>query len=172
MDRKEFLKATLAAIGTTAVLPVLNNNAVAQTAPADKERKFRDFWVTTMMSSMDSSLTPEERMKIMEANGRACARRNLARMDKQKNIGVDALVAALGEKTASRKGNEVTLTFDKCSCPLVGSGPERLSDTWCFCSSGWVKEVFENATGKKVTVEIKQAIKRRDPVCRLVAQLA
>jgi len=175
MNRKEFLKTSLAVAGTTALLPILDNNAfAAEIDPCEKEHKFRDAWLTTFMASMDANLTSEQRAKIMEANGRACARR-VPKPVEQKGTGADVpfnmLVGWLGKDNATRKDNEMTFVISKCSCPMVGNGPERLSDTWCNCSVGWFKEFFENATGKPTHVELKQAIKRGDAVCRFVVRV-
>jgi predicted hydrocarbon binding protein len=178
MDRKEFLKTSLAAVGTTALLPILNNSTLAaETGSCEKDRakdlKFRDSWVVALLSNMDANLTPEQRGRIMEANGRACARR-IKTLAEQKGAGVDApfnmLVGWLGKDKAFRNENEMTFVISKCSCPMVGSGPEKLSDTWCNCSVGWFKEFFENATEKPAKVELKSAIKRGDPVCKFVVR--
>lgn len=178
MNRKEFLKSSFVAVGTTALLPILNNDAfAAEGGTCEKERegehKFRDGWVVSLLANMDAKLTPEERAKIMEANGRACAGR-MKVLTEQKGAGADApfkmLEGWMGKEKATRDANEMTFVIDKCACPMVGNGPAKLSDTWCNCSVGWFKEVFENATGKPAKVELKSAIKRGDPVCKFVVR--
>ncbi len=179
MDRKQFLKSGLAAIGTTALLPILTNKALAEESDScqkqlEGEHQFRDFWITTMLADMDANLSPEQRAKIMEANGRACAGR-MKVLAEQKGKGADApfnmLQGWMGKEKASRTENEMTFVIDKCSCPMVGNGPAKLSDTWCNCSVGWFRQVFENATGKPAKVELKSAIKRGDPVCKFVVRV-
>ncbi len=179
MNRKEFLKTGLAAVGTTALLPILNNNSFASEGDSCEkaragEHSFRDFWVTTLLTNMDASMKPEQRASLMEANGRACAGRIPALAD-QKGKGVDApynmLLGWMGKDNVTRKDNEMTFVLSKCSCPLVGNGPAKLSDTWCNCSVGWFKQVFDNATGKPTQVELKSAIKRGDPVCKFVVRV-
>lgn len=179
MNRKEFLAASLTAVGTTALLPILNNPAFATDAEScdqqiGREHGFRDFWISTLLANMDANLTPEQRSEVMQANGRACARR-LKQLAEQKGKGADApfnlLQSWLTKDKATREGNDMTFVLDKCSCPMVGNGPAKLSDTWCNCSVGWFREFFENATGKPVKVELKSAIKRGDPVCKFVVHV-
>jgi len=39
---------------------------------------------------------------------------------------------------------------------------------FCSCSVGWIKEVFETASGRPVRVELEQTIGRGDPVCKFI----
>jgi predicted hydrocarbon binding protein len=61
--------------------------------------------------------------------------------------------------------------YSKCLCPLVQSGSETLSDTYCNCSRGWVKEMFEMVSGKPVEVTLTESIKRGAKACRFVVQV-
>ncbi|HQT92614.1 MAG TPA: DUF6144 family protein, partial [Candidatus Kryptobacter bacterium] len=53
-----------------------------------------------------------------------------------------------------------------CLCPLVESGPEGLSGTYCDCSVGYVREMFRTYTGKAVSVELLESLKRGGRTCR------
>ena len=53
----------------------------------------------------------------------------------------------------------------------VASGPDRLPDTYCNCSRGWLLEVFENITGKPASVELLSSIRRGGADCRFVVRL-
>lgn len=53
-----------------------------------------------------------------------------------------------------------------CLCPLVESGPERLSPTYCQCSAGYVKERFERMTGTPVKVEVLESLRMGGRICR------
>ena len=70
-----------------------------------------------------------------------------------------------------RDGDTVTSVCEKCGCPLVRAGLVKLSPTFCNCSRGWIKAVFETVSGRPVEVELKQAISRGDPVCEFVVHL-
>ena len=75
MKRKEFLKTAcgLGLAGSAAAL-----NVKAQTAPAAAEKTrdhFKEAWVKELMESLEKIVDPETRGRLMNACGRACARR-------------------------------------------------------------------------------------------------
>lgn len=134
--------------------------------------KFAHAWVKELLKNMDSQLDEAARVKLMEANGRACARRGSASMAEQ-NKGqmaefLKAMEGHLGKGNARQEGNKITLVYPECFCPLVKSDPSRLSETYCNCSVGWVKEMFEIVLGKSVEVELLKSIKRGGDCCHFV----
>lgn len=52
-----------------------------------------------------------------------------------------------------------------CMCPIVESGPPGLSPTFCYCSTGYVKEAFERHIGKPVKVELLDSLKMEGKDC-------
>ena len=181
MDRKGFLHNTLHLGFSASALVLLGaartTSAGAQeSAPADRQQKATEAWVQSLIENLDAQLGPQGRTRLMEACGRACARRGaLASLAKPASGSIDKLLSALGKhigkENATRDGNVVHLRYPKCYCPLVAAGPPRVSDTFCNCSRGWVLEVFETVTGKPVAVELTHSIKRGDPDCRFVIRI-
>jgi len=59
-----------------------------------------------------------------------------------------------------------------CMCPLVESGPPGLSPTFCLCSTGYVREIFERQLARPVTVELVESLKTggRDCVFRVTVR--
>ena len=49
--------------------------------------------------------------------------------------------------------------------------PEGLSDTYCYCSLGWMKETFGAVMGKPVGVELIQSIVRGAETCKFAITL-
>ncbi len=141
----------------------------------DKGQKFKEAWVTTLMKNLDRRFDEKTRSGLMEACGRDCARRGSIKMAEacEGDVGklVKSLAAILGEKNCSIKGNVIQLSYDKCYCELVADGPERLSDTYCHCSKGWVLEMFETAARTRVRVEVLQTIKRGATSCRFLVRV-
>lgn len=78
----------------------------------------------------------------------------------------------LGETNALRDGKIVRLTYDKCLCPLVAGLQGPISPTYCLCTQGWTKAVYETLAGKPVEVALKGSIKRGDPKCLIEVRLA
>jgi predicted hydrocarbon binding protein len=58
--------------------------------------------------------------------------------------------------------------YPKCYCSQVNKlSKEELSGTYCNCSRGWAKALFEEATGKPVEVTLEKSIIRGDDQCKL-----
>ena len=53
-----------------------------------------------------------------------------------------------------------------CMCPVVESGPVELSPTYCQCSAGYVKEMFERLTGSPCRVEVLESLRSGGSACR------
>jgi effector-binding domain-containing protein len=60
-----------------------------------------------------------------------------------------------------------------CFCPLIRDHLEdgTLSDTFCYCSSGWERQQWEGAIGQPVRVEVVKSLLRGDDCCQFAIQL-
>lgn len=141
----------------------------------DPNQKFKEDWITSLMQKLDSQLDEQTRVKLMESCGRDCARRGAIRLAESCKGDVEKLVKTLaeylGKENSYIEGSVIHLGYSKCLCDLVAEGPERLSDTYCICSRGWVLEMFETAAQKPVKVELLQSIKRGHPSCKFLIKL-
>jgi hypothetical protein len=70
-----------------------------------------------------------------------------------------------------RDGDTVEVLCADCLCALVKDGTARLSDTYCTCSLGWMKETFETVMGRPVDVTLDESVKRGGQRCRFTVQL-
>ncbi len=60
---------------------------------------------------------------------------------------------------------ELYLKFPFCPCPML-SGVDRLpSKTWCQCTAGYSKVLFQQVFGCPVDVELLKSIKAGDDIC-------
>ncbi len=132
--------------------------------------KFSDQWVQNLVASLDAHLDAATRRQVMETCGRACARRGAVRAAEACQGDLDRLVTALqdwmGADGVVREGTVMRVTYPKCFCELVAESPARLPDTYCFCSCGWLKEMFETVVGQPVTVTLFESVKRGGAACR------
>jgi predicted hydrocarbon binding protein len=64
------------------------------------------------------------------------------------------------------KGDAVYVVYDRCYCPLVKGYDGKLSPTFCSCSRGWIKELFESVLKKPVEVKLEKSVKQGDEICR------
>lgn len=64
-------------------------------------------------------------------------------------------------------GDRVCYGFDGSATwiQVVESGPAGLSPTYCYCSTGYVKEGFERRIGKAVKVELLDSLKMGGKDC-------
>ena len=60
---------------------------------------------------------------------------------------------------------ELYLQFPFCPCPMLADIDKLDTDTWCQCTTGYSKVLFEKAFGCKVNVELLKSIKMGDDTC-------
>jgi len=119
----------------------------------------------------------ETRKKIMELCGEACAREDgdleIAKRIAEETVDEEEIIARVNKEILwcsawIRKGNTIQSTCIKCGCPLVRNNIVNLTGTFCYCSMGWVKKIFETVLKKPVKVELKKSIGFGDNVCNFV----
>ncbi|HUX05914.1 MAG TPA: DUF6144 family protein [Acidobacteriota bacterium] len=139
-------------------------------------RRFFEHWIVSLMENLEANLKPEELTRLMEGCGRDCAHRSsVHKLAESCNGDVDILLSGLatflGKNNCFRENDTVTLKYPKCYCEMVNKGPERLPDSYCLCSRGWVVEMFETAAQKPVQVELIKSVKRGDPHCEFTVRI-
>ena len=122
------------------------------------------------MKSIDKHLDNEEKVKLLEDCGRACAGRH-AKLEAAKHKGhldgwLEALSKWIGPENVRKDGNSIWIVYSKCFCPLVKDSPPLLSYTYCNCSRGWLKEVFETVLERPVEVKLEDSVMRGGNQCR------
>lgn len=117
----------------------------------------------------------ETRRKIMESCGEACARSDgdleIAQRIAEEAGNKEEILAKVNKEipwcgTWTQEGNTIQSTCVKCGCPLVRNKVIKLTGTFCYCSRGWVKKIFETALKKPVNVELEKSIGLGDKVCK------
>jgi len=128
-------------------------------------------WLKTLMESLDVNIDEETRAAVLENCGRACIPRSFverATACKKDAEDLDQFLDELAKKWSHlrKDGDEVYVVYEKCYCPLLKDYRGTISPTFCNCSRGWIKELFESALERPVEVELMQAIRQGDDVCR------
>lgn len=89
-----------------------------------------------------------------------------------KELMVDA--ASIEELTSTEKARAaglfckdggLYLQFDFCPCPMLAHVDRLESDTWCLCTTGYSKVLFEAAFSCEADVSLLKSIKRGDACC-------
>ena len=59
------------------------------------------------------------------------------------------------------------LIYPQCYCSCVKRVEQQLSKTWCYCTLGYTKRMFEHLLDSPVEVTLLQSVKMGDDVCRI-----
>lgn len=65
----------------------------------------------------------------------------------------------------SYRNGELYLQFPFCPCPMLAEIGQLETSTWCQCTTGYSKILFEKAFGCEVDVELLKSIKMGDDIC-------
>jgi predicted ArsR family transcriptional regulator len=129
-------------------------------------------WITTLMEGLDKNLDKGTIAKILEQCGRQCQTQSSIKKARdlyQKSKNTDEFLDRLAKvnKHIHREGDKVYLIYPKCYCSQVNNIPKgRLSGTYCNCSRGWAKALFEGTIGKPVEVTMEKSIINGDDQCK------
>ncbi len=129
-------------------------------------------WITSLISGLDEHVNEETRNKVLEQCGRQCQSQSF--IQKAKNIykkskDMDDFIDKFGKvyKNLRSEGNNVYIIYPKCYCSFVNKiPPGQLSATYCNCSRGWAKALFEGALGRSVEVVMEESIVKGDKQCK------
>jgi hypothetical protein len=77
----------------------------------------------------------------------------------------------IGGGRLNLRGNLIEAGYDRCYCGSVSAGKERMSLTYCYCSTGWYKRLFEEVLSRPVQVEILQSIINGADTCRFLIHI-
>jgi len=129
-------------------------------------------WVCNLMAGLDEHVDEETLAKVLEQCGRQCQSQSLikkARRIYEQSQDVNDFLNRFGKvyKHLHREGNGVYIVYPKCYCSIVSKIPSgKLSATYCSCSRGWTKALFEGALKRPIEVTMEKSIKRGDKECK------
>jgi predicted ArsR family transcriptional regulator len=153
----------------------INYYQASENDEQNRDQKFKEDWIKSFLDNLEDQFDEKTRIKFMEKCGQACAQSHAVDRVKSCNGSIDKLLTVLsrilGDQNVIRDENTVYLQYTRCYCPLVAKGSQRLSKTYCYCSLGWIKEIFETALDKPIEAEIIQTVKRGDSTCKFIVRL-
>ena len=138
-------------------------------------------WYQGAMERLDAMVDERTGALVMEHCGFSCARGNKSHIDagvktRKKYTSIDEYLE--GEAKALsivREGNIIIQTYKpqatfnvRCYCSLIRGLPadETISLTYCNCSKGFVKKLWEAVLEKPVQVELMQSVMSGAPNCK------
>lgn len=127
-------------------------------------------WVKSTMYRLENKFDQETTKQI--------------RMGCQCGYGMDEKLALVKELVATSSSMEEFANLDKtkaagifcedgvlylqflfCPCPMLADVDKLDTDTWCQCTTGYSKTLFEKAFSCEVDVELLKSIKVGDDIC-------
>ena len=129
-------------------------------------------WIKRVVEGIDEHTDDATSAKILEACGRDCAPSELidkAKAIYQKSKSIGPFLAEFSDvfEGLQIEDDAIYVVYPRCFCKQIkGTPPEDVPDAYCNCSRGWLKELFEQATGRTVNVELLTSIVRGGEQCR------
>ena len=129
-------------------------------------------WISSLISGLDQYVDEDARAKVLEQCGRQCQSQGFVRKVRsiyEKSKDTEEFLSEFGKiyEHLHREGDNVYIVYPKCYCSFVNKIPSRqLSPTYCNCSRGWAKELFEGALGRPVEVVMEKSIVKGDDQCK------
>ena len=129
-------------------------------------------WITNLIDGLNENVDEKTIVKMLEQCGRQCQSQSFIKKAKEiykKSKNADDFSEKLGRvyKHLHREGDRVYLMYPKCYCSQVNKIPKgKLSGTYCNCSRGWAKALFEGAIGRPVEVIMEKSIINGDNQCK------
>lgn len=133
-------------------------------------------WIHSVIKLMDQELKKEDIGRILEQCGRGCAHGcgMVERIQKANPNpeNVDEVIRTLQQPEffggRISKGDDCFYTTcEQCYCPFVNDNIQDIPGSYCECTKGWTKQVFETAFQRPVAVEIEQTIIRGADSCKM-----
>ncbi len=125
-------------------------------------------WIREAVRRLEKEAGKATAGKVMQACGMKCCgptQQKRARQFMAKSKSVEELLAKLNERGIGggrlklKTPNTIVGGYDWCYCGRVKQAQQPFpTDTYCQCSAGWYKSLFEAALGKPVKVKLKQSI--------------
>jgi predicted hydrocarbon binding protein len=132
-----------------------------------------------MMEVLEREVDEQTRRAIMEACGRRCI--GASTLQKARRIAreagdLDDMLRRLNEVHLGGghlqlDGDVIHAAYDRCYCGSVSKTREPFSATYCHCSCGWYRQLFETLLERPVEVELLGSILQGDERCRFLIRV-
>ncbi|MFB0509561.1 MAG: DUF6144 family protein [bacterium] len=138
-------------------------------------------WWNDAVRRLEKEVGKKGAIKIMQSCGRMCCgltSRKRAKQIMSQSKSIKELINKLnkiglgGGRLKLKDEKTITGGYDHCYCGQVKQTKEPFSSlTYCHCSTGWYKQLFETAFERPVEVEILQSIICGAKTCEFVIHI-
>ncbi|MBN1813632.1 MAG: hypothetical protein JXA14_17465 [Anaerolineae bacterium] len=128
--------------------------------------------IDTLRKAEAEGRVDKEMIHMLECRGRECISATYIKKAKAAAKGAKDDEEFLGNlaktvRMLKREDEAVYMVYPKCYCHRLKGFEGEVPHSYCYCSAGWVKEMFEQALGRPVEVELEASVLRGDEACRL-----
>jgi predicted hydrocarbon binding protein len=128
--------------------------------------------VDTLREAEAAEHVDEDLIHMLECRGRECIgatyikkAKAAAKDAKDGDEFLDNLAKTV--RMLKREGDAVYMVYPKCYCHKLKGFEGEVPHSYCYCSAGWVKEMFEQALSRPIEVKVEATVLRGDEACRL-----
>ena len=139
-------------------------------------------WIKNAVRRLEKEAGRPTARKVMQACGMKCCgptQQKRAKQFMKESKSVKELLARLNERGIGggrlelKNRNTIVGGYDWCYCGRVKQTQQPFpTDTYCHCSAGWYKSLFEAAFDKPVKVKLKQSIIQGAGRCEFEIELS
>ncbi len=127
-------------------------------------------WVKEAMKRMEAALDKDTCVKVRMGCQCGYGMEEKKKLVEELTAEADGMDSFAASKKAREAGlftenGELYLSFPFCPCPMLADVDRLETKTWCYCTMGYSKKLFEEGWGCKVAVELIKAIKAGDDMC-------
>jgi hypothetical protein len=136
-------------------------------------------WIKGLMERLAEEVGEAVAGEVMVGCGRQCISRSL--LEKARKLWreaetVDDFLDSLNQEhigggSLRREGDTIYGSYGHCYCGSVSKTEEPLPVTYCYCSCGWYKTLFETVLGRLVEVELLSSIVQGAEACRFAIHI-
>ena len=136
-------------------------------------------WIKGLMERLEAEVGEAVAREVMEGCGGQCIPRNTlktARKCWRETEDIDVFLdrlnqAHIGGGSLKREGDTIYGSYRRCYCGSVSKTEEPIPPTYCYCSCGWYKMLFETVLEHPVEVELLSSIAQGADVCRFAIRI-
>ena len=137
---------------------------------ADFKRKFK--WAEDVCTYLENTYTDEEIRKIRmgcscspSENELVQAKRILADSPDMDTFVANYNKAYAGSRTIWHENGKLYFSYPRCYCSCVKRVSKTLPKTWCLCTLGYTKKLFDYVLDTDIAVELLESIKLGNNRC-------
>jgi hypothetical protein len=138
---------------------------------ADYIKKFR--WAENICESLEQSFDGEtvKRIRMDCACGPGEGQIKKLKAIYNTASGLEDFAAKATAKSEDYKilyeDGALMLVYPTCYCSCVKRVDKPLTETWCLCTLGYAKRMFQQVLGREVNVELQTSVKTGGSQCRM-----